>query len=87
MPVCVCCDVLCCAVPWDAQGVVDLFFNPLVNIHLFGRKPEGAYARPFGGAPGGAPGGQPQGMPDLSALLNPGGAKRPAVSQSSSAKE
>lgn len=68
-------------------GVVDLFFNPLVNIHLFGRKPEGAYARPFGGAPGGAPGGQPQGMPDLSALLNPGGAKRPAVSQSSSAKE
>jgi len=40
----------------SVSGLIDLFYNPLVQIHLLGKKPEGPYKRPFGG-----------GGPDLSA--------------------
>ena len=44
----------------SVSGLVDLYYHPLVNIHLFGKKSEGQFARPFGGA-GPMGGGNPLG--------------------------
>lgn len=60
----------------SVSGVIDLYYNPLVQIHLLGAKAEGHNARPFGGpglmgglpgapSPGASPGGG-----GLAALLN-----------------
>ena len=60
----------------SVSGVIDLAYDPLVQIHLLGRKAEGSFARPFGGASplgpnplaGKAGAGSPGG--GLAALLN-----------------
>lgn len=58
----------------SVSGVVDLWYNPLVQIHLFGQKADGPNARPFGGPglfpPPGAAGGRPGAPSGLEALLN-----------------
>lgn len=56
----------------SVSGVIDLVFNPLVNIHLLGKKAEGPFKRPFGAAEG------PQGNP-LAAML--GGAPPAAAAE------
>ena len=40
----------------SVSGLIDLWYNPLVQIYLIGKKAEGQFARPFGGA-------SPFGMP------------------------
>ena len=63
----------------SVSGVIDLWYNPLIQIYLLGRAAEGPYARPFGavgpvasGLPGGAAPGAGGGAPGggLAALLN-----------------
>jgi len=51
------------------SGIVDLVFNPLVQIYLFGQAAEGAYKRPFGSAGMPAPGGGGA-PPGLASLFN-----------------
>ena len=55
------------------DSVVDLFFNPLVNIHLLGKEADGPFKRPFGAADGPPPN-------PLAAMMGspPGGGAAPA---------
>ena len=55
------------------SSVVDLFFNPLVNIHLLGKEADGPFKRPFGAADGPPPN-------PLAAMMGspPGGGAAPA---------
>ena len=46
----------------SVSGLVDLYYDPLVQIYMLGAKPEGPYKRPFGQAEGANP---------LAAMLKP----------------